>query len=93
MGATLSLQGRRFRIAYLSSSIAGQVAAVESGLAVAALTLCSAPAHLQILGSEHGLGPMAPMAVAAYRSRASRGEPAVEELHRLLVQTLRQAGA
>jgi len=88
---TLSLQGRRYRVAYLSSSIAGQIAAVESGLAVAALTLCSAPAHLQILGMEHGLGPIAPMAVAAYRSRASRGEPAVEHLHRLLVQTLRQA--
>ena len=75
------------------SLMALRITTSSLGLAVAALTLCSAPAHLQILGSEHGLGPMAPMAVAAYRSRASRGEPAVEELHRLLVQTLRQAGA
>ncbi|MBX3609376.1 MAG: LysR family transcriptional regulator [Hydrogenophaga sp.] len=88
---TLSLQGRRHKVIYHSSSLAGQIAAVESGLAVAALTQCSAPAHLQVLGMEHGLGPMGPMAVAAYRSRASRGAAAVDELHRLLVQTLRQA--
>lgn len=90
---TLSLQGRRHRVVYHSSSLAGQIAAVESGLAVAALTRCSAPAHLQVLGAEHGLGPLAPMAVAAYRSRASRGDAAVDGLHRLLVQTLRQAVA
>lgn len=88
---TLSLQGRRHRVVYHSSSLAGQIAAVESGLAVAALTQCSAPPHLQVLGPEHGLGPLAPMAVAAYRSRASRGSPAVDALHRVLVQTLRQA--
>ena len=76
---------------YHSSSLPGQIAAVESGLAVAVLTQCSAPAHLQVLGAEHGLGPLAPMAVAAYRSRASRGAPAVDALHRVLVQTLRQA--
>ena len=56
------------------------------------LTHCSAPAHLQVLGADHGLGPLAPLAVAAYRSRASRGSAAVDELQRLLVQTLRQAG-
>lgn len=88
---TLSLQGRRHRVVYHSSSLAGQIAAVESGLAVAVLTQCSAPPQLQVLGAEHGLGPMAPMAVAAYRSRASRGSAAVDGFHRLLVQTLRQA--
>jgi DNA-binding transcriptional LysR family regulator len=88
---TLSLQGRRHRVVYHSSSLAGQIAAVESGLAVAVLTQCSAPPHLHVLGPEHGLGPLAPMAVAAYRSRASRGSPAVDALHRVLVQTLRQA--
>lgn len=87
---TLSLQGRRHRVVYHSSSLAGQIAAVESGLAVAALTQCSAPPHLQVLGADHGLGPLGPMSVAAYRSRASRGAPAVDGLHRLLVQTLRQ---
>ena len=34
----LAQQGRAFKIVYNSSSLAGQIAAVESGLAVAALT-------------------------------------------------------
>lgn len=87
----LALQGRRYKVVYHSSSLAGQLAAVESGLAVAALTQCSAPAQLQVLGREHSLGPLAPMQVAAYRSKASRGNVAVDELERLLVQTLRMA--
>ncbi|MBN8745454.1 MAG: LysR family transcriptional regulator [Thiomonas arsenitoxydans] len=87
----LAQQGRRYKIVYNSSSLAGQIAAVESGLAVAALTHCSRPQHLEVLGSEQGLGPLDPMEVAVYRSRESRGEQAVDMLHRLLVQTLRSA--
>lgn len=89
---SLAQQGRRFKVVYNSSSLAGQIAAVESGLAVAALTQCSTPEHLQVLGREHGLGPLDPMEVAVYRSRDSRGEHAVDLLYRLLVQTLRSAG-
>src|SRR3546814_1606003 len=48
-------------IVYNSSSLAGQLAAVESGLAVAVLTQCSVPAHLEILGARHRLGPLEPM--------------------------------
>ena len=86
---SLGLQGRRYRVVYNSSSLAGQIAAVESGLAVAALTRCSAPAHLEILGSAHGLGPLEPMEVSAYRSTASRGSKAVDGLYELLIKTLR----
>ncbi|AGH83151.1 LysR family transcriptional regulator [Ralstonia nicotianae] len=89
---SLAQQGRRYKVVYNSSSLAGQIAAVESGLAVAALTQCSAPGHLQILGSEHGLGPLEPMEVAVYRSRASRGSKAVDSLQNLLVRTLRLSG-
>lgn len=87
----LAQQGRPYKVVYNSSSLAGQIAAVESGLAVAALTQCSAPVHLQVLGTEHGLGPLAPMEVAVYRSKASQGSRAVDSLHRMLVQTLRHA--
>lgn len=87
---SLALQGRRYKVVYNSSSLAGQIAAVESGLAVAVLTQCSAPAHLDMLGSEHGLGPLDPMEVAVYRSRASQGSKAVDSLHSLLIKTLRQ---
>jgi DNA-binding transcriptional LysR family regulator len=90
---SLAQQGRRYKVVYNSSSLAGQIAAVESGLAVAVLTQCSAPAHLQILGSEHELGPLEPMEVAVYRSRHSRGSKAVDSLQGLLVRTLRLAGS
>ncbi|MCQ4232214.1 LysR family transcriptional regulator [Stutzerimonas degradans] len=86
---SLALQGRRYKVVYNSSSLAGQIAAVESGLAVAVLTQCSAPAHLRILGSDEGLGPLEPMEVAVYRSRASHGAKAVDSLHGLLIKTLR----
>ncbi|MDN0083906.1 LysR substrate-binding domain-containing protein [Crenobacter sp. SG2305] len=86
---SLAQQGRRYKVVYHSSSLAGQIAAVESGLAVAALTQCSAPEHLQILGSEQGLGPLEPMEVAVYRSRDSRGSKAVDSLQSLLIKTLR----
>lgn len=88
---SLALQGRRYKVVYNSSSLAGQIAAVESGLAVAVLTQCSAPAQLQILGSEQGLGPLEPMEVAVYRSRASSGSRAVDSLHNLLIKTLRHS--
>lgn len=86
---SLALQGRRYKVVYNSSSLAGQIAAVESGLAVAVLTQCSVPAHLEILGREHGLGPLDPMEVAVYRSRASRSSKAVDSLYNLLIKTLR----
>lgn len=88
---SLAQQGRRYKVVYNSSSLAGQIAAVESGLAVAALTQCSAPGHLRILSSEEGLGPLEPMEVAVYRSRDSRGSKAVDTLYGLLVKTLRQS--
>lgn len=87
----LSKQGRLYKLVYNSSSLAGQIAAVESGLAVAVLTQCSVPPHLQILGAEHGLGPLEPMEVAVYRSSSSRGAKAVDSLQALLVRTLRQS--
>lgn len=86
---SLALQGRRFKVVYNSSSLAGQIAAVESGLAVAVLTQCSAPSQLKILGSAQGLGPLEPMEVAVFRSRGSRGSRAVDSLHELLIRTLR----
>lgn len=85
----LALQGRRYKVVYNSSSLAGQIAAVESGLAVAVLTQCSAPSHLEILGREQLLGPLNPMEVALYRSQASKDVEAVSRLYELLLRTLR----
>lgn len=90
---SLALQGRQYRIVCNSSSLAGQIAAVESGLAVAVLTQCSAPTHLQVLGRNHRLGPLEPMEVSVYRSQASHGSQAVDRLYQLLIKTLRMAEA
>lgn len=89
---SLALQGRRYKIVYHSSSLAGQIAAVESGLAIAVLTQCSAPEHLDVLGSEQGLGPLEPMEVAVYRSSSTQGSKVVDSLHDLLINTLRSPG-
>lgn len=88
----LASQGREYKVVYNSSSLMGQIAAVESGLAVAAITRCSVPASLQVLGQEHGLGPMEPMEVALYRSQASQSSKAVSSLKRYLVDALRLSG-
>lgn len=85
-------RSRPYKVACNSSSLAGQIAEVESGLAVAVLTQCSAPAHLPMLGPEQGLGPLEPMQLAVYRRPASRGSKAVDSLQRMLLQTLRHAG-
>lgn len=59
----LTLQGRAYKVVYDSSSLTGQIAAVGSGLAVAALTLRCTPPQLQIPGREHGLGAITPAEV------------------------------
>lgn len=89
---SIALQGRRYKVVYNSSSLAGQFAAVESGLAIAVLTRCSVPDHLQILGLEHGLGPLEPVEVGVYRSRASHNSKAVNSLRELLIRALRSSG-
>lgn len=88
---SLALQGKSYRVVSHSSSLAGQIAAVESGLAVAVFTRCSVPNHLKILGTEHGLGPLKPMPVAVYRGKHTLESKAVNYLHDLLISTLREA--
>ncbi|NUT89644.1 LysR family transcriptional regulator [Pseudomonas corrugata] len=90
---SLTLQGRRYKVVYNSSSLAGQVAAVEGGIAIAAITQCSVPASLQVLGNEHDLGGIEPMEVSVFRSRASRGSKAVNSLHAFIIGALRSQQA
>jgi DNA-binding transcriptional LysR family regulator len=89
---SLALQGKRYRVAYNSSSLIGQIAAVESGLAVAVFTQCSVPEHLEILGRDQQLGPLEPMEVSVYRNQGSLGVPAVDSMYNLLIKTLRLSG-
>lgn len=84
----LKARGMAHRIAYDSASLVGQLAAVEAGLAIAVLTRCSVPPHLQVLGARQGLPALAPMEVVVVRSRAARGNPAVEAMHQAVVDQL-----
>lgn len=89
--AALAAQRRAHRIVYASASLAGQLAAVHSGMAVAVLTRCSVPPGLLVLGERHGLPPLPAMQVAVLRSRASRGSAVVDALEQQVLQTLRQS--
>ena len=86
---SLAMQGRNYKVVYNSSSLTGQLAAVESGIAVAALARCSVPDSLQILGTDHNLAPLDSVEVVIYRSKASQGSKAVEMLRDFLITTLR----
>ncbi len=88
--AALTAQRRAHRVVYNSSSLAGQVAAVESGLAVAVLTRCSVPSGVQMLDGKHGLPALPALEVAAFRSRASQRSAAVEAMHEQMLRTLRK---
>lgn len=84
--AALARQRRAHRIVYNSSSLAGHVAAVESGLAVAVLTRCSVPPGLQILDARHKLPPLAAMDVAVIRRKGAPAAAAA--MHEQIVRTL-----
>lgn len=81
---------RPYRVVYHSSSLAGQVAAVESGLAIAVLTRCSVPSSLQFLqnlSGEFALPSLGSMDVAIYRSKTATSNQAVEALYDLFIST------
>lgn len=89
--AALGAKRRSYRVVYHSSSLAGQVAAVESGLAVAVLTRCSVPQHLQVLQNlprEYELPGLATMEVAVLRSKVSKRSRAVDAMYEQFSQTL-----
>ncbi len=86
--AALNRQRCAYRVAYSSASLAGQLAAVQSGLAVAVLTRCSVPDDLLILQARHGLPDLAAMDVAVMRSKTSRRNPAVDALEQKIISTL-----
>ena len=89
--SALARQGRSYRIVYHSSSLEGQIAAVESGLAVAVLTRCSVPASLQILQNMPAafeLPALGSMRVGLLRSQDSLRSPVVDAIYEQMVRTL-----
>ena len=89
--SALSTQNRSYRIVYHSSSLEGQIAAVESGLAIAVLTRCSVPDHLKTLHNlpvGFSLPVLGSMSVAVLRSDDSLRSPAVDAIYEQMVRTL-----
>lgn len=92
MAAVQALKNARrtYRVVVNTPSLAGQLAAVESGVAIAVLTRCSTPASLQILGDRTGLPPLPSMAVALLRSAASRDHAPTDALEQEMLRILRR---
>jgi len=68
---------KSYRIVYVSTSISGIIAAVESGLAVAPLGLSYMPKHLKVLGPESGF-PLLPIArIVLHKSPAVDSDAAI----------------
>lgn len=71
----LKKQKKTYRIVYVSTSVTGIIAAVESGLAVSPIGLTYMPKHLRVLGPESGF-PLLPTArIVLHMSRTSESEP------------------
>lgn len=60
-----------YKVVYNSPYITGQLAAVESGMAIAVLTQCCIPDSLRILDNE-GLPPLPPLDIAVIHSQSHR---------------------
>lgn len=87
--AALAGAGRRHRLAYASSSLAGLLAVVRSGQALSVLTQTAVPTDLNILGDEAGL-PLLPrlgIVLAHDRPRPSPVAQAFEALAQALLPT------
>lgn len=73
----LEKQRKAYRIVYVSTSVSGIIAAVESGLAIAPLGLSYMPNHLKALGPESEF-PLLPTArIILHKSPAVDGDPAI----------------
>ncbi|GAA3544742.1 LysR family transcriptional regulator [Zobellella aerophila] len=86
--AAITAQRRDYRIVYHSPNVAGQLAAAESGMAVAVLTRCSLPAGLKVLDERQGLPALPELEVALIRSKSSVHSPAVDAMHEQIIRTL-----
>lgn len=88
--ASITAQGRDYRVAYGSPNMTGQLAMVEAGLAVAVFTRGSVPSHLKLLDVRHGLPELSRIEVALVRSKDSNRSTAVDAIHSEVLQALKE---
>lgn len=84
--------GRRYRVAYLSNSQAGQHAAVLAGLAITVNTPCTLPPGLRVLGQAEGLPPLPGFAIALAVSPLAR-QPLADTLASHIAASFRAEAA
>jgi DNA-binding transcriptional LysR family regulator len=83
----LEKMGRSCRVAYSSPSMAGLIAAVQSGLAVALVTRANLPEGARILGPDDGFPIMPPVTLEIHR----RSGAAAEVLARCFMEVLKES--
>jgi DNA-binding transcriptional LysR family regulator len=79
--------GRSCRVAYSSPSMAGLIAAVQSGLAVALVTRANYIEGTRILGPDDGFPVMPPVALELHR----RSGAAAEVLAQCFMEVLKES--
>lgn len=79
--------GRRLECTYSSTSLAGLIAIVQSGLAITGIARCAVPPSLQVMGDAEGLPPLPHLEVGLLRSPKADGF-AVEALDKAIRQQL-----
>jgi DNA-binding transcriptional LysR family regulator len=84
---TLESMGRSCRVAYSSPSMAGLMAAVQSGLAVALVTRTSLTEDARVLGPDDGFPIMPPVPLELHR----RPGAAVEVLAQCFMEVLKES--
>lgn len=86
--AAVSAQQRDYRIVYNSPNVMGQLAAAESGIAVAVITQCCLPASLKVLDERNGMPELPEVEVALVRSKHSKQSVAVDVIHEQVIRSL-----
>ncbi|MBS7538811.1 LysR substrate-binding domain-containing protein [Ancylobacter lacus] len=81
---------RAHRVAYSSASLAGLIAVVEAGVAVAGLPRCSVPPSLRIIGPREGL-PLLPDLEMSVLCSPLSVSPAAQRLNDFLIRELLRA--
>ncbi|MCY1425108.1 HTH-type transcriptional regulator ArgP [compost metagenome] len=87
--AALDAQHREYRVVYNSPNVGGQIAAAQSGMAVAVLTRCSLPSGLKMLDARQGLPELPVVEVVLMRSRDSKASRAVDAMNDEVIRGLR----
>ena len=88
--SALEASGKGSRVAYVSPSTAGILAAVEAGLAVAPVAVGSVRPGMRVLGPEEGF-PLLPSAVVVLKRAARPGSRAGDKLAAIVVEGFRRA--